>query len=89
MASRKGSDSMSPTVGDVRNDLHGLAEIVAAAFFAEDRFVDAAGGPVVVATKFCVGEALVVAEIEIGLRAVIGDINFAVLIGRHRTGVNV
>ena len=74
MASRNGSDSISPTVppistittstsvgdfsdrgldliGDVRNHLHGLAEIIAAALFGENRFVDAAGGPVVVAGK--------------------------------------
>ena len=36
-------------VGDVRDDLHGFAEIIAAAFFGDDGFVEAAGGPVVVA----------------------------------------
>src|SRR5258708_35450650 len=38
-------------VGYVRDDLHGFAEIVAAALFGEDGFVDAAGGPIIVAGK--------------------------------------
>ena len=67
-------------VGDVRNHLHGLAEIIAAALLGDDGFVDAAGGPVMVARQVRGGEALVVAEIEIGFRAVVGDKHFAVLI---------
>ena len=35
------------------------------------------------------GEALVVAEIEIGLGAVVGDEHFAVLIRRHRAGIDI
>ena len=35
------------------------------------------------------GEALVVAEIEIGLGAVVGDEHFAVLIRRHRARIDV
>ena len=35
------------------------------------------------------GEALVMAEIEIGLGAVVGDEHLAVLIGRHRAGIDV
>jgi hypothetical protein len=35
------------------------------------------------------GEALVVAEIEIGLGAVVGHEHFAVLIRRHRSGIEV
>src|SRR5205085_10113494 len=38
-------------VGDVGNHLDGFAEIVAAALFANDGFVDAAGGPVIVAAE--------------------------------------
>src|ERR1700689_677657 len=36
-----------------------------------------------------VGEALVVAEVAVGFRAVIGDKHFAMLIGRHGAGINV
>ena len=114
IASRNGSDSMSPTVppisvitkstsrglgdqrdplldlvGDVRHDLHGAAEVVAAALAADDGVVDAAGGDVRGAAGVGVGEALVVAEVEVGLRAVLGDEHLAVLVGRHRAGVDV
>ena len=34
-------------------------------------------------------EAFVVAEVEIGFGAVVGDENFTVLIGRHGAGINV
>src|SRR5579875_162893 len=36
-------------VGDVRDDLDGLAEIIATALLGDDRFVDTAGSPIVVA----------------------------------------
>ena len=76
-------------VGDVRNDLDGLAQIVAAALLGDDGFVDAAGGPVIVAGQLAVGEALVVPEVEVGLGAVIGDEDLAVLERRHGAGVDV
>ena len=76
-------------VGDVRDHLHGLAEIVAAAFFGDDGFVDAAGGPVIVAGQLAVGEALVVAEVEVGFGAVIGDEDFAMLKRRHGARIHV
>ena len=71
------------------NDLHGLAQIVAAPLLGDDLFVDAAGGPVVVARQLGVGEALVVAEVEIGLGAVVGDEDLAVLEGRHGARIDV
>ncbi len=71
------------------NDLDGFAEVVAAALLGENGFVDAAGGPVIVAGKLGVGEALVVAEVEVGFRAVFGDKDFPVLKRAHRTGIDV
>ena len=35
------------------------------------------------------GEALVMAEVEVGLRPVVGDEDLAVLIGRHRARIDV
>ena len=35
------------------------------------------------------GEALVVAEVEVGFSAVVGDEDFAVLEGRHGSGIDV
>src|SRR5882762_7019373 len=76
-------------VGDVGNDLNGLAEEVATAFFGENGFVDAAGGPIVVAGKLGMGEALVVAEVEIGLGTIFGDKDFTVLERAHGAGIDV
>ena len=64
-------DARLDLVGDVRDDLDGLAEVVAAAFLLDDRLVDLAGGEVAVAGERGVGEAFVVAEVEIGLGAVV------------------
>ena len=76
-------------VGDVRNHLHGFAEIIAAPLLQDHALVDLAAGQVVVAREDAIGEALVVAEIEIGLRAVIQDVNFAVLKRVHRPRIDV
>ena len=70
------SDGGFDFVGDVGNDLDGFTKVIAAAFLGEDGFVDAAGGPVIVAGELGVGEALVVAEVEIGLGAIFGDKDF-------------
>ena len=54
-------------------------EIVAAALLLDHRHVDLAGGDVVVPGHARRGEALVVAEVEVGLAAVVGDVDLAVL----------
>src|SRR5437762_1337203 len=76
-------------VGDVRDDLHRLSKVIAAAFFSDDLLVNAAGGPVVVAGEPRVGEALVMTEVEVGFGAVVSHENFAMLKRRHGAGVNV
>ena len=82
-------DPLLDLVGDVRHDLDGAAEVVAAALAADHRVVDAARGDVRGAARVGVGEALVVAEVEVGLGAVLGDEHLAVLVRRHRAGVDV
>ena len=76
-------------VRDVRNDLNGLAEIIAAPFLLNNGFVNAAGGQVVFARQFRVGVAFVVAQIEIRFGAIVGDVHLAVLIGAHRSGIDI
>ncbi len=76
-------------VGDVRDHLHRLAEILAAPLLLDHRLVDLAGGEVVALAHLGAGEALVVAEVEVGLGAVLGDEHFAVLERRHRAGIDV
>ena len=76
-------------VGDVRNDLHGLAQELAAAFLLDDRQIDLAGRVVRIARQRAVGEPLVVAQVEVGLAAVVEHVDFAVLIGAHRARIDV
>ena len=53
-------------VGDVRHDLHGPAEVVAAPLARDDVLIDAARRDVVLPVAGTAGEALVVPEIEVG-----------------------
>ena len=82
-------DELLDRVGDVRDHLHGGAEIVAAPLLGDDVLVDAPGGDVVHPVRRAPGEALVVAEVEVGLGAVVGDEDLAVLIGAHRPRIDV
>ncbi len=84
-----GDHELLDGVGDVRDHLHGAAEIIAAPLAGEDVLVDAPGGDVVRSPRRDAGEALVVAEVEIGLRPVVGDEHLPVLVGAHGAGVDV
>ena len=88
-AVRDRADRVLDLVGDVRNHLHGAAEVVAAPLLLDDALIDLAGRPVRVLRGDRVGEALVVAEIEVGLAAVVGDVDLAVLIRAHRARIDV
>ena len=76
-------------VGNVRDDLDGVAEVFAAAFLCDNGGVDLAGGHVSGLVEVFVQEALVVSDVEVGFSTVVGDKDFTVLEGVHRTGVNV
>ena len=81
--------AVADLAGDVRDDLHGVAEEVAAAFFRDDGRVHLPGGDVGVAAEVDVEEALVVADVEVGLRAVVGDEDLAVLERVHGSRIDV
>ena len=76
-------------VGHVRDHLHRRAEVLALALAADDLVVDRAGRVVRVAREELVDEALVVAEVEVGLGAVLGHEHLAVLERAHRPRVDV
>jgi hypothetical protein len=82
-------DARLDLVGDVRDDLHRVAQVVAAALLGDDRRVDLAGGEVGRAVQVGVEEALVVPDVEVGLGAVLGDEDLAVLERVHRPGIDV
>ena len=83
------ADAPLDLVGDVGDDLHGLAEVVAAPLGRDDRRVDRSGRGVGVARQRLVDEALVVTEVEIGLAAVVGDVHLAVLERVHGARIDV
>ena len=66
-----------------------LPEILAAPLLVDDRLVDLPGRVVAVAVRRAVGEALVVAEVEVGLGAVVEDVDLAVLVRAHRARIDV
>ena len=83
------SDGVLDLVGDVRNDLDRAAQVVSAPLFLDHALIDLAGRPVGMASRRRVGEALVVSEIEVGLGAVVGHVDLAVLIRAHGAGIDV
>ena len=86
---RSPHDALLDLVGDVRDDLDGAAEEVAAPLARDHGRVDLPGGDVVSTREAEVDEALVVAEVEVGLGAVVGDEDLAVLVGVHRARIDV
>ena len=72
-------DPLLDLVGDVRDHLHCLAEVVAAPFPLDDVGVHLAGGEVVVTCERDVEEALVVAQVEVDLAAIVEHEHLAVL----------
>ncbi len=82
-------DPLLDRVGDVRDDLDGVAEEIASALLRDHVRVDGTGGHVGGPKEVLVDEALVVAEVEVGLAAVLGDEHLPVLEGVHRARVDV
>ena len=76
-------------VGDVGDDLDGLAQVCALALLVQHVPVDLAGGQVGVFVQVLVDEALVVAQVEVRLGAVVGHKDLAVLQRAHGAGVHV
>ena len=83
------ADPVLDLIGDVRNYLNGRAQIVAATLLGDDPLVNSPGREIAVAPGGRAHEALVVAEIEVGLGAVGGDEHLAVLERAHGAGIHV
>ena len=88
-AGRDRVDAALDLVGDVRDDLDGLAEVVPATFLGDDRQPDLPRRHARPAVQGAADEALVVPEVEVGLAAVVGDEHLAVLERVHRPRVDV
>ena len=82
-------DAVFDFVRDVRDHLDGLTEVVTAAFFLDDSFVDLTGAQAVEAGEDAGGKAFVVAEVEVGFSAIVEHVDFAVLVGAHGPWIDV
>ena len=76
-------------VGDMRNHLHALAEILAGALLAQHGLVDLTSGDVRLLAEEDIEETLIVADVEIGFGAVLGDIDLTVLERVHCARIDV
>ena len=85
----EGAHAGDDLVGDVRDDLDGVTEVLAAALLGDDVVVDLSGRHVGAADEVDVEEALVVTDVEVGLRPVVGHEDLAVLERVHRPGIDV
>jgi len=76
-------------IRNMRHHLHGLAQVLALAFLADYVLIDPACRDIIGTSSGRIEETLIVAEIQIGLMSVLGDIAFAVLIRIERTGIDI
>jgi len=83
------ADARLDLVGDVRDDLHRVAEVLTASLLRDDGRIHLAGRHIGRAVEIGVEEALVVTDVEIGLGAVVGDEDLSVLEGVHRARVDI
>ena len=83
------ADARLDLVRDVRDHLHRRAEEVALALLPQHGLPDGACAVRRVPREVLVDEALVVADVEVGLGAVLGDEDLAVLERAHRARVDV
>ena len=82
-------NALADFAGDVGDHLHRAAVVVAAPLLIDHRLVDRTGGDAVQPRHGRVGEALVVAQIQVGLGAVFRNEHLPVLVGAHRARVDV
>jgi hypothetical protein len=83
------ADSVLDFVGEVRDHLHRRAQIIAAPLLGNDTLVDTSRREIAVAPGGHAHEALVMTEIQVGLSAVGGDENLAMLERAHGAGIHV
>ena len=83
------ADEIFYFVGNMGNDLNGFPQIISAPFFSDDGVVNLSCGQVVAFAHAGGTESLVMSQIEIGFRAVIGYEHFAVLKRTHGSGIDI
>ena len=84
-----GTNAIFDFVGDMRDDLHGVAQIIAAPLALDDSAINHARRHIGELAQILINETFVVAQIQIGFGAIFGDENLAVLVRVHGAGVHV
>src|SRR5262249_59847671 len=84
-----GLDEVLDAVGDVRDHLYGGAQILALALARDHGRVNPARGDAVAPAGGDARVALVVAEVEICLGAVVSDVDLAMLVRAHGPRIDV
>ena len=82
-------DELLDLVCDMRNHLHGGAEVLAPPFLVQHIPVDLAGGEIGVSVQVFVDKTLIMSQVKVGFGSVLGDIYFSVLIGAHGSGIHI
>ena len=82
-------DAIFDFVGDVWNHLNGLTQEFATSFLFNDRQVDLPCRIVGIASKRAVSKSFVMTQVQIRFTAIIKYVDFAVLVGTHRSRVHV
>ncbi|MNV59876.1 hypothetical protein D3C71_1523210 [compost metagenome] len=82
-------DAAADFVGDMRNDLHGGAQVIAPALLADHVLVDTTGGDRILSAQPGMHETLVVAQVQIGLGTVVGDVDLTMLERTHRAWIDI
>ena len=76
-------------IRNMRDDLHGAAEVFSSALLVQNIPVDFTGRQVGIFVQILVNKTLIMPEIQIRFRTVFRDIYFSVLIGAHGARVNI
>ena len=84
-----GHDAPLDLVRHVGDHLDGASQIVPSPFLGDDFVVDLSGRHIVGPRQVLVDKALVVAQVQVRLRPVLGDEDLPVLIGGHGPRVHV
>ena len=71
---------MFDLIGNMRDDLYGLAQIIAASLFLNHVLIDASGGDVIRLVRLDVQEPLVMTQIQIRFVPIDGHITLPVLV---------
>ena len=82
-------DEVFDLVGHMGDDLNRGAKVFAPAFFVQHVPVDLTGGQVGVFVQILVNEPLIVTQVQVRFRTVLGDVDLTMLVGTHGARVHI